>query len=294
MKIKSIQKKPGWKRGWRPYPANWVYLQRLELLFDYPEYQALFDLYEIEQCPMFTSPPSVEKTLGAVFDADLVFTAPGNVGKIVRKKLPQDEYVLDSSAGHMVRYGEHFEKYLIVIATAAKEIKAVDKSTVLRMFGHYCEQRILAAQPMYKAYEMRDTAYKDAVELVNRALPNAALPEVIADNLTAWLNAIWLCWIFNLDQRWVIIGMVLDEISNPQGVSSFISNVMSTLKPLLTDRESAERFFRIASGSGFDNCFDDRNVVGLCQGIDKATRMLLHSIPHIEAKEITNIRRNYH
>lgn len=268
------------KCGWRDYPAQWARLNWTDLLEDYPLYTHLFEIFCISDCSLYTLATDVELTFGHIFDARLVFYRDGIWLEKGTQSSIEHDVNLDGMMGTMARYGSDYSQCLVAISSTNADINVVDKGSALKLYGHYCEQRLLVGQRMYSPYEMRDTAYADALRVIKdgriKAVKGAA--SFAADNLIAWINAVWLCWIFNLDVRPVIVGMVLDDITNPHTASNFATAVLPAWKDILTDRLVAEKVFRGSGGPGFNDCFEDGDVLRLCQQIDRATAALLRSL----------------
>jgi hypothetical protein len=267
-----------WNHGWSNVPDS--ILRDRKLVHDHPRYRAMFRSFGMKNLSMLTRTNDVRETLGQVFDARLSFHLRGTLVRDIREFAPEVAPTAPNSMAYMVRYGDGFTRCLIALETPDLHCRVVDKGSVLRAYGHYIEQRTLVGQRMYRAGEMRDSSFMDAYQIVQRRcdwLSPEALP-VAADTLISWLNAIWICWLFRLDPRAIIAGMVLDDITSSWAATHFAEDVFPQWQDVLTNRGAAEGIFAQGCSVGFDHCFEEKDVMRLCRQIDAATRKLLATL----------------
>lgn len=270
------------KYKWDMVQAKEGILKVDRLLCDFPRYTELFWQYTIGSPQMFAYSQDVKRFIGETFDVKLSFHKPACVEGDLRKLgLPQIPET-NSIAGYMSRLSVESDRCYIAVAAARPELDIVDIGLVMHEYGHYIEERVHLKEresPNYRSpgFVHRNTSMTMAFQLFAEACPS--LPRDVihyaADELVAWGNALWLCWLFGIDRQYVALGLVLDKISQSPDYPDFAVTHLHKIHKFFTNRAAAEALF--SSGGyypGFDNFFEQGDEHSRCLQIDTASHNL--------------------
>lgn len=253
------------------------------LLADHPVYQSLFDKYKMpHKTQFYTRPAIVKSTFGRVFNPMPEFFRSGTLGKCLCAQMGIGYTPFADRIGNMRRFGEEGDQYHIAFECADGKLSLVDIFTVLFEYGHYVEQRAahkLGAQS--GKFTMRKTSFYPAILIhgYRDGLDQAEKNQILCsgDKLSAYVNAYWLAWLFGIDLRNWISGIVMDEITMMDDADSFFRNVLLEIGDYIMDREYADKLFLSAGEYALDCLKSNANIdeLGLCLQIDKASYILL-------------------
>ena len=251
-----------------------------ELLRSHPQYAEVCTLFNINNLPMLTYGAEIERTLGQIFDARLSFHVPERMATEVKDFAGERAPTQKNLEGYMNSYGPNLSKFFIAVSTVPPLPDVVQKGTVLHEYGHYIEQRKAVTLGSTRAHEIRDTSFKSAYCLFKKNFPKLSEKKALeaADELVAWLNGLWLCWLLELDTGLIVAGMVLDEVSQPDSETGFPQHCLPKIREYFLDRQIAERHFNSANGQSFTECLYLEHEEQLCFMIEDATRRLLNIV----------------
>lgn len=274
--------------------VNWdivsdhVFMLRF-FLEDYPNYRSLFNTVDMpDDMPTQVDYNHVRFTLGARFNASLSIHEPNHMPADLAKFIPHAAKLPPNLEGYMTRFGKRDAKFHIAVKIG--DNNKLDRGTVVHEYGHYVEQRVafLRGGPTDPLAE-RDTAFMFACAMVSRVRGRSVLAYYVhhgypadlrwtADELVAWLNALWLCWILNIDPKTVAAGMVLDAINHSALDIVTVTRCLPAIAHIITDRAAAEQLFASAGPYTLGNALrrgPNERDSRLCKQIDCATSMLL-------------------
>lgn len=256
------------------------------LLTDHPYYKALFDKCNMGcRTSIYTRSSIVKATFGKIFNPTPEFFMSGTLGKHICDQTGVLYTPLADSIGNMRRFGAEGDQYCIAFECIDSKLNLVDIFTVLYEYGHYVEQRV--AQDLGVApgkLKIRKTSFYPAILIhgycdnLNQAIKNEILCK--GDKLAAYLNAYWLAWLFNIDLRNWLSGMVMDEITSTGGMDSFVRDVWLEFGDYILDRELADKLFLSCGEYSLDclNLNENIEELNFCKQIDKASYVLLINI----------------
>ncbi len=268
---------------------NWNdWFQLDDFLEDHPGYRATLQSVGVpHDLGMSLAPSDAERLLIQRFAADFSTHHKGRIGiDLAHLLVPEAQESASRSCGYMFRKGlNHDQFHVAVTFWPEPELDLLDRATVLHEYGHYVEQRVAAKRRQSREpLADRSTSFNDALRFIRHFGDRPSSEYEMrraADELVAWLNAIWLCWITSMDPRIVVVGMALDAFASVEPDIRFLERCIAAIAPIITDREVAQRFF---SGLGlltFENALSHRNRnsdVTLCKQIDYATVMLIRCL----------------
>lgn len=267
--------------AWRPAPSDSpVVLLIGNLLEDHPQYSGLCRLIGLSGLPQFTYTIDAVKTLGHIFQARLSFHHPDRFVEEIRDFAGDRAPKAGNYAGCMARYGDNLSKFFVAIATQPDDTNIASMGSILHGFGHYAEDRKAAFLGATSTHQKRETSFNAAYQLLQDTFPQISEQKALraADEIVAWINALWICWMLNLDTGLVLSGMILDEINDIDHFNGFTLSHLPKMHKYFSDREIAEMFFRGSDGFGFDCLFTDGSDQRLCFQIDGATERLLNRL----------------
>ena len=268
-----------------PVEVDNVFLTAM-FLNDFPQFRTLFAALGMpDNLPLQVNADAVRDTLARRFNAGFSIHDAGRIGSDLAKFVPHAKDLSSASTGYMTRYGENYMHFHVAITIADKTTGQLDRGTVIHEYGHYVDQNVAAHRGYAPGpYVKRDTAFMGAFELINKMEASTAGTRshyFAADELVAWLNALWLCRILNIDPRTVVVGMILDTISQPSGNIGFVKACLTAIANTIVDRSAGERMFNAAGPYTLHDalCPDpDGNDDRLCAQIDGTTSALLEAI----------------
>ncbi|MBI5920491.1 MAG: hypothetical protein HY847_02445 [Betaproteobacteria bacterium] len=254
---------------------------------DCPGFRPLFDSLNMpNDLDAFVSRADVKNTLGERFNAIFTIHQPGKIMSDLARFIPDFaplSGLRDNKVGFMIRHGKD-DSCRVAIAWVGTKNK-LHRGTVLHEFGHYVEQRVAALRGYSPGPTVdRDTAIRYAREVINKMIrPShfAGNTFIAADEVVAWLNAVWLCWILGIDPRIVIAEMAIDSVSSPENDSGFVKICSPLINHIITDHSSADRMFKSAGPFTFQQALERKpgeTDITLCQQIDGATASILEYI----------------
>lgn len=256
------------------------------LLIENQQYTDLFYQYTIGMPQMLAHTKDFKRFVGKAFDVKLSFHKPGCVERDLRKLgLPQIPDT-NSIAGFMSRFSVESSKCYVAVAAARPKLDLVDIGTVVHKYGHYIEERVHLGERENLNYRSPDFVHRNtsmtmALELISKDCPSLPYDVIhwAADELVAWTNAVWVCWLLRIDTQYVIIGLVIDKILRSSDYPDFALLHLHKLHSLFTSRVAAEACF---SGdgrhSGFDHFFEQGDEYSRCLQIDTATHNLFRNL----------------
>lgn len=252
-------------------------LYRNHLLADFPEYKRVFDLYEVpDQMNLVCSVEQAKAAFEGAFGATLSFHRLGELNRDLKARNCPIVPNRDDVMGFMARDGVRLNKYLVAIAGQKEQdgnVKDIHVGTILHEYGHYVEERH-QAQLRKRGNEWRQTSHWVASRWVNAVRQPLTFEGIdfAADELAAWMNAVWISWLMDADRNYVVTGLVLDAVSNPDFPAEFVTQALPDLHAILTNRRVAEKLFRsTAQGASFDDFFKQGTETSRCCQIDEAT-----------------------
>lgn len=228
---------------------------------------------------------AVRCTLGARFNTRFSVHASGHMMADLANLFPEITFPDEEcGGGYMARLGEHSDDFNIAVI-AIDDCKNLDRGTVLSQFGHYIEQRVVAHRQLpFEPLAMRNTAFLDAYEVVNMTSKGATCEQDLrraADQLCAWTNAIWLCWMLKISPKIVVVGMALDATNYPSEEGRSETCGLVAAARVLVSHTAAEHMFTSAGPFTLKTALRPEasgNDVSLCQQINLASSLLLESI----------------
>ncbi|MBU1690658.1 MAG: hypothetical protein KKD65_07960 [Gammaproteobacteria bacterium] len=264
---------------WREAPVGAkIGLMPHDFLRDFPEYFGLFSSFKLfEYLPLLVYPEDVKNSLGQIFNVQLTFHEKEKLIEEIKIFAPETAPLNNNLSGFMSRFGENFTNFFIAISFSHFFKGVVDRGTAIHEFGHFIEQKVATRKNgITHALQIRETSFKSANYLYKkfyRDIP-IELAAKEADELIAWLNALWLCWLLKIDARSVVWGMIEDETNN-SNISKFTINHLPKIKDFFLNRNVAEEHFKGKHKIGFYEFFEHENESAMCDQIDDATRRLI-------------------
>jgi hypothetical protein len=257
----------------------------IQFLNDCPEYRGLFKKLKIpDLMDQSVCTERAKETVVQSFDAQFSVHLPGRISDDLREAGHQ-HYPPDSNfLGYMARTGENLNEFYVALTCNASgpPYATINIGALLHEYGHYVEERH-CVHLLENGDDSRGTSYFDALlwcmEQKGDVLTYDDESSNLAFEIAAWLNSIWLCWLFSVDPKQALVGMVVNLQSKGRLGQIFIENEIPKILKIATNRTAAERFFREGDYErGFDNFFQERDVLQRCLQIDDATSRLLIDI----------------
>lgn len=266
-------------------PRDYVFLKDL-FLEDFPAYQPLLESINMpDDLRLLIDVEDARQTVGQHFSAGLSVHHRGQIGADLAYLLsPTAQQQAARCMGYMLRRDS--DPALFHVAVTFQEAPGwIDRPTLVHEYGHYVEQRVAAKRKQtIDPYADRATAFMDALQLVqlfSKSAPYGDDERSAADELVAWLNAIWLCWMAGMDPRIVIVGLLTDAISHGKRDLRFLNRLIPALAGIVQLRTPAAKFFGGLGRWTFDTALArvcGAHDIQVCQQIDKATSMLIRCV----------------
>lgn len=270
--------------NWTPIAGDRFY--RSKFLRHFPQYRRLFATINVpSDLPMLMTVEHARTFISSCFNTSFSAHRPGYMRTELAHLIPSAMCLPDDLEGYMTRVGKRFNRFHIAVTIRNGYLQ---RDTVVHELGHYSEQRVatLRGQPP-GPLAIRNTAFIDAHSLLTQMKCKPSYFGDLrraADELVAWMNAIWLCYMLGIDSRTVFVGMLLDSISHPANDTGFNENCLPAVARIFTERTFAERIFNSAGSYTLVNGLKSsmkNNDTQLCKQIDSATSSLLKTIARV-------------
>ena len=244
------------------------------ILADYPNYSSFFKHFGIDLHTKITHELDVgqiAKNFQRIFDAKLSF---------YKNDRPEN------TEGYCIRT----EQDCLVAVTATEYddgCRYAQLATVIHEYGHYVEQRIIPEDVFSpgQPYCDRDTSFASALRLISELNLSVEIniQRYIADELVAWVNAIWISWIVGLDPRAAVLGAAIDSTHPITFLHPEVVNKsFKSLAAVICSKKHANDHFRqfgpydLFAISKYRR--SDKGDKNLCLQIDQATKCAFEMI----------------
>jgi hypothetical protein len=244
-----------------------------KFLTDHPDYMKFLNIFGIDKSTQIRAELDVGKIAERfqhIFDARLSF---------------DDKDRPEKTKG----YCDRIEQYcLVAISTEQLDdgYKIAESATVIHEYGHYAELRIIPDEDYIpnQPYIDRDTSFKSARLLLSKW--NLGIDDrnqrLMADELLAWINAIWISWIVVLDPRTALLGAVIDADKKNSAHTEVVKRIFEPIALMACSKEHAAEIFNrcgphdLSAMSKYKP--SEMGDMSLCLQIDHATRVALDQI----------------
>ena len=263
------------KMNWNNADDDELFYWIQDFMTDHPEYRPFLCRFGIDEYTKIRAALGVGQIANVfqhTFDARLSF---------------EDKDRPENTEGYTIRT----ERGCLVAIASSREwddgCERSQSATVIHEYGHYAEQRIIP-DDLYRPdqpYSDRETSFASALLMLCDLNPciDSNIQRLIADELVAWVNTIWISWIVGLDPRTAILGAVLDSADqNSYLPQEIVERVFTPLAIMACSKKHANEYFRRFGPYDLSSkSTHNRGEMGdkvLCLQIDQATRHAFNTI----------------
>jgi hypothetical protein len=259
---------------WEECEEDELFYEMQDFLTDHPNYVAFLNIFGIDKYTKIRAALDVRQIAEVfqhIFDARLSFN---------------DKDRPEVTDGYFIRT----EQYSLVAISAMQwgdGCKRSQSATVIHEFGHYVEQRIIPDNVYLpnQPYNDRDTSFAAALLLLSQL--NLGIDSknqrLMADELVAWINAIWISWIVGLDPRTAVLGAAIDTaVQKKFAHTEVIKRIFEPLAIMVCSKKHAVEFFNrfgqydLSQMSKYNP--SEMGDKSLCLQIEQATRLSIDMI----------------
>lgn len=267
----------------KPLPSEHGFLTTV-FLEEFPECRNLFDRMGI---PSFmvqsVCTASVRESIATIFDTQFRIHRPGKMVDDLRHEghpnLPPSNKLVSFTA----RTGKDQKQFLVAVRCDAwaKDVESVNVNTVLHAYGHYIEEKVRDEHMKSGLLAVNNSLWTAVEWCLRNNVHNFSEKELIliAKDIAAWVNALWLYWIFSVDAKQALVEMVADLVHKGHLGRLFVRDEIPKIEDLFTSRMAAEREFKKAfHQTTFDSFLKMDSERYRCMQIDHASSLLLRSL----------------
>lgn len=256
------------------------FIKSSKILSFYPNYQHLFnELNMPEECPIVGHVDNLRKALDAMFSFEVEYVNPGAL--VEMNAHDKDMYMYRYYHGHIYPSVAQNSHVLKIESLDAKN-RYVDIPNALYEYGQMVSHQVKRIEAASGIYFHNTSAYYAALlmgydETKGESEENGwAL--AFGNQLSGWVNAMWLTWLLGIDQHALIMAMVLLEIDELEDDEppEFAAYVWVKYKNYILDRKFADVHFNSTGPYTLDAIKNRQclNEIELSQQIDKASALL--------------------
>lgn len=273
---------PTWFIGQKESPQTlYSFVLAPMVLHNYPQYSRLFFNTNMpDECPMVGRIEDVRSTLGKMFGIEVEYVKPNSLSKL--QENDKTMMMFRHYHGHIYPKGFDTGEHVLKVEAVDKNIRYVDIPKVLYEYGQMINYKVMTVNNLVDDERVK-TAVDTASVFMGFDEKHADTEESVwayayGKQLTGWVNGIWLAWMLGVDQKSMLMAIVLNEIEDShEEPEEFVEYVWDKYRDYLLDKRKAEALFKQAGPYDFTALHATKSIdeLMLCRQIDKSTELLI-------------------